>query len=112
MQHRAMHTGPCTQGGGGAGGATVPSGRGVLGSVHVATPGSVHGTFCELQLLIMPQHHIHTGEYSRMPKPELPTACSYRGLGLNPVINSSPSPSQSLTLGLALTSDVRPSPDH
>ena len=26
-------------------------GGGVLGSVHVATPGSVHGTFFELQLL-------------------------------------------------------------
>ena len=27
-------------------------GGGVVGSVHVATPGSVHGTFFELQLLI------------------------------------------------------------
>ena len=34
-------------------------GWGVVGSVLVATPGSVHGTFFELQLLIMPQHHIH-----------------------------------------------------
>ena len=28
-------------------------------SVLVATPGSVHNTFIELQLLIIPQHHIH-----------------------------------------------------
>ena len=34
-------------------------GGAVVGSVRVATPGSVHGTFFELQLLIMPQHHIH-----------------------------------------------------
>ena len=34
-------------------------GGGVVGSVHVATPGSVHGAFFELQLLIMPQHHVH-----------------------------------------------------
>ena len=29
------------------------------GSVLVATPGSALGTFIELQLLIIPQHHIH-----------------------------------------------------
>ena len=34
-------------------------GVGVVGSVHVATTGSVHGTFFELQLLIMPQLHDH-----------------------------------------------------
>ena len=33
-------------------------GGGVVGSVLVATPGSVHGTFLELQLLIMPQHRL------------------------------------------------------
>ena len=32
---------------------------GVVGSVLVATPGSVHSTFIELQLVIIPQHHIH-----------------------------------------------------
>ena len=31
----------------------------MVGSVHVAMPGSVHGTFFELPLLIMPQHHVH-----------------------------------------------------
>ena len=40
-------------------------GGGVVGSVLVATPGSVHSTFIELQLL-MPQHHIHI-----LPKPSL-----------------------------------------
>ena len=30
-----------------------------VGSVLEAIPGSVHGTFFELRLLIMPQHHIH-----------------------------------------------------
>ena len=34
-------------------------GGGVVGSVLVATPGSVHSTCIELQLLITPQHHIH-----------------------------------------------------
>ena len=34
-------------------------GWGVVGSVLVATPGSVHSTVIELQLLIIPQHHIH-----------------------------------------------------
>jgi hypothetical protein len=34
-------------------------GGGVVGSLLVATPGSVHSTFIELQLLIIPQHHIH-----------------------------------------------------
>ena len=29
------------------------------GSVLVATTGSVHGTYIELQLLIIPQYHIH-----------------------------------------------------
>ena len=38
---------------------TVKLGGEVVGSVLVATPGSVHGTFFELQLLIMPQHHIY-----------------------------------------------------
>ena len=33
-------------------------GGGVDGSVLIATPDSVHGTFFGLQLL-MPQHHIH-----------------------------------------------------
>ena len=33
--------------------------RGVGGAVLVATPGSVHSTFIELQLLIRPQHHSH-----------------------------------------------------
>ena len=32
-------------------------GGGVVGSVHVATTGSAHGTLLELQLLILPQHH-------------------------------------------------------
>ena len=31
----------------------------MVGSVLVATPGSVHSTFIELQLHIIPQHHIH-----------------------------------------------------
>ena len=31
----------------------------MVGSVLVATPSSVHSTFIELQLLIVPQHHIH-----------------------------------------------------
>ena len=34
-------------------------GEGVVGTVHVATPGSVHGKFLELQLLIIPQHRVH-----------------------------------------------------
>ena len=34
-------------------------GEGVVASVLVATPGSVHSTFIERQLLIIPQHHIH-----------------------------------------------------
>ena len=32
---------------------------GVVGSVHVATPGSARGTFFELQLGIMPHQHVH-----------------------------------------------------
>ena len=32
---------------------------GVVGSVLVATPSLVHSTFIEVQLLIIPQHHIH-----------------------------------------------------
>ena len=35
-------------------------GGGAVGSVLVATPGSVHRTVLELQLLSIPQHHIHT----------------------------------------------------
>ena len=31
----------------------------MVGSVLVATPGSVHSAFIELQLLIIPQHQIH-----------------------------------------------------
>ena len=31
----------------------------MVGSVLVTTPGSVHSTCIELQLLIIPQHHIH-----------------------------------------------------
>ena len=34
-------------------------GGGVVGSVLVATQGTVHSTFIELQTLIIPQHHIH-----------------------------------------------------
>ena len=34
-------------------------GGGVVGSDHVATPGSVHGTLFELQLLTMPHNHIY-----------------------------------------------------
>jgi len=34
-------------------------GGGVGGSVLVATPDSVHSAFMGLQLLIIPQHHIH-----------------------------------------------------
>ena len=34
-------------------------GGGVVGSVLVAMPGSVHSTFIELQFLIIPRHHIH-----------------------------------------------------
>ena len=32
---------------------------GVIGSVLVATPGSVHSTFIELRFLIIPLHYIH-----------------------------------------------------
>ena len=31
----------------------------MVGSVLVATPDSVQSTFIELQLLIIPHHHIH-----------------------------------------------------
>ena len=41
-------------------GFAISLGGGVVGSVLVATPGSVHSTFIELQLLVIPQHHIHT----------------------------------------------------
>ena len=34
-------------------------GGGVVGSVLVSTPGSIHSTFIELQLLIIPQRQIH-----------------------------------------------------
>ena len=39
---------------------------GVVGSVLVATPGSVHSTCVELQLLIIPQRHMHI-----LPRPLL-----------------------------------------
>ena len=48
-------------------------GEGVVGSVHVATPGSVHGTFFELQLLIMPQHHVHMPSRSLLFRRYKPT---------------------------------------
>ena len=31
----------------------------MVGSVHVATQGSVYATSFELQLLIVPEHHVH-----------------------------------------------------
>ena len=54
-------------------------GGGVVGSVLVDTPDSVHITCIELQLLIIPQHRIHIPPRTLLFRPCKPTKSSLRG---------------------------------
>ena len=54
-------------------------GGGVGGSVLVAASDSVHSTFIELRLLIIPQHHIHVPPRPLLFRRYKPTKNGLRG---------------------------------
>ena len=59
----------------------------MVGSVLVATPGSVHDTFIELRLLIIPQHHglglgLDLGVRLSLPRVIITSVCFAGGLAI------------------------------